>query len=50
MRSGLTNLQSRCLSPECIMLSASILSSLDRSQDPCENFYEFASTCASKGP
>ncbi|KAL1758319.1 hypothetical protein FB107DRAFT_258860 [Schizophyllum commune] len=34
--------ESRCLTPECIMLSASILSSLDRSQDPCENFYEFA--------
>ncbi|CCL99342.1 uncharacterized protein FIBRA_01360 [Fibroporia radiculosa] len=31
-----------CLTPECIMLSSSILSSLDTSQDPCENFYDFA--------
>ncbi|KAG1748986.1 Metalloprotease [Suillus paluster] len=32
----------KCLTPDCIVLSASILSSLDTSQDPCENFYDFA--------
>ncbi|PPR08078.1 hypothetical protein CVT24_010539 [Panaeolus cyanescens] len=31
-----------CLEPHCIVLSASILSSLDTTQDPCENFYDFA--------
>jgi endothelin-converting enzyme len=31
-----------CLSADCIVLSASILSSLDTTQDPCENFYDFA--------
>ncbi|KAL0947409.1 hypothetical protein HGRIS_013522 [Hohenbuehelia grisea] len=31
-----------CLTPECVMLSASIISSLDVSHDPCENFYDFA--------
>ncbi|KAF9483849.1 zincin [Pholiota conissans] len=31
-----------CLEAHCIILSASILSSLDASQDPCENFYDFA--------
>lgn len=36
-------LQKPCFSPQCIVLSASILSSLDASQDPCENFYDFAS-------
>ncbi|EKM82802.1 hypothetical protein AGABI1DRAFT_68768 [Agaricus bisporus var. burnettii JB137-S8] len=30
-----------CMEPHCILLSASILSSLDTTQDPCENFYEF---------
>ncbi|KAK7023949.1 Endothelin-converting enzyme 1 [Favolaschia claudopus] len=30
-----------CLTPECIKLSASILSSLDETQDPCENFFDF---------
>ncbi|KAG1835663.1 Metalloprotease [Suillus variegatus] len=32
----------KCLTPSCIILAASILSSLDTSQDPCENFYDFA--------
>ncbi|KAI0687125.1 metalloprotease [Cytidiella melzeri] len=31
-----------CFSPQCVMLAASIISSLDASQDPCENFYDFA--------
>ncbi|KAJ7470279.1 hypothetical protein FB451DRAFT_1176346 [Mycena latifolia] len=31
-----------CTTSECIILSASILSSLDVSQDPCENFFDFA--------
>ncbi|KAF9239581.1 Metalloprotease [Melanogaster broomeanus] len=31
-----------CLTKECIILSASILASLDTSQDPCENFYDFS--------
>ena len=35
--------QELCFSPQCIVLSASVLSSLDLTQDPCENFYDFAS-------
>ncbi|KAH9901083.1 Metalloprotease [Cubamyces lactineus] len=31
-----------CLSPSCINLASSVISSLDESQDPCENFYDFA--------
>ncbi|KAI0780776.1 Metalloprotease [Trametes elegans] len=31
-----------CLSASCINLASSVLSSLDESQDPCENFYDFA--------
>ena len=35
--------QKPCLDRHCIILSASIITSLDTTQDPCENFYEFAS-------
>ncbi|KAF8654168.1 hypothetical protein AX16_003697 [Volvariella volvacea WC 439] len=31
-----------CLTPECIVLAGTILSSLDMAQDPCENFYDYA--------
>ncbi|KAJ7632180.1 hypothetical protein FB45DRAFT_1057317 [Roridomyces roridus] len=31
-----------CTSAECIILSASILSSLDHSKNPCKNFFDFA--------
>ncbi|WRT67335.1 uncharacterized protein IL334_004305 [Kwoniella shivajii] len=31
-----------CLTPECVILSSSILQSLNQSVDPCEDFYEFA--------
>ena len=31
-----------CLSAECIKLSASVLAALDRTVDPCTNFYEFS--------
>lgn len=35
--------QVTCLSPQCIVLASQVLSSLDTSEDPCENFYDFAS-------
>ncbi|PFH50075.1 hypothetical protein AMATHDRAFT_75830 [Amanita thiersii Skay4041] len=34
--------QRTCSTSQCILLSASILASLDTTQDPCENFYDYA--------
>ncbi|WWC89763.1 uncharacterized protein L201_004689 [Kwoniella dendrophila CBS 6074] len=31
-----------CLTPECVVLSSSILQSLNQTVDPCDDFYEFA--------
>ncbi|KXN90536.1 Endothelin-converting enzyme 1 [Leucoagaricus sp. SymC.cos] len=30
-----------CMEPRCIVLAGDILSSLDTTQDPCENFYDY---------
>jgi endothelin-converting enzyme len=37
-------LQKACLTADCIRLSASILATIDTSVDPCDDFYDFAST------
>ena len=36
------NSKNICIEEDCVIASATILSSLDRSTDPCENFYDFA--------
>ncbi|XP_043854619.1 phosphate-regulating neutral endopeptidase PHEX [Dromiciops gliroides] len=42
---GLLSLQTKqkyCLTPECIEVAAAILSKINQSVDPCENFFQFA--------
>ena len=41
---GTESSSSLCLSEDCILAAATVLSSLDRSADPCEDFYQASST------
>ncbi|TCD66686.1 hypothetical protein EIP91_001040 [Steccherinum ochraceum] len=34
--------ENTCLTPQCIILASAVLSSLDETQDPCDDFFEFA--------
>lgn len=31
-----------CLEPHCVELAGKVLSSMDRTADPCEDFYQYA--------
>lgn len=44
---GYADRQDLCVTPECVKLAASILESINPDEDPCNDFYEFASTLPS---